>query len=203
MRKENGAKISWREIRRTMNAFEKAIQQTENPSPEEVRNILKVRAKELAKEDIVTEISESIEVVEFQLAGETYAIESLYVHAIHPLTNLMPLPCTPSFVCGIVNIQGQIISVINIGALFELPDGGLTNLNKFIVLDAGPMRFGILADAIIGVRLIPMEEIQPSIPTLSGIQAEYLKGVTAGRTVVLDAERLITDKKLIVQEQVG
>jgi purine-binding chemotaxis protein CheW len=40
------------------------------------------------------------------------------------------------------------------------------------------MELGILADAILGVRSITVEELQPALPTLTGIRAEYLKGIT-------------------------
>jgi purine-binding chemotaxis protein CheW len=65
------------------------------------------------------------------------------------------------------------------------------------------MRFGILADAIIGVHAIPVADIQASLPTLTGIREEYLKGVTPGRTVILDAEKLLADERIVVQEQVA
>jgi purine-binding chemotaxis protein CheW len=45
-------------------------------------------------------------------------------------------------------------------------------------------------------------DIQPSLPTLTGVREAYLKGVTAKRTVILDAEKLLADEKIIVQEQV-
>jgi purine-binding chemotaxis protein CheW len=65
------------------------------------------------------------------------------------------------------------------------------------------MRFGILADAIIGVHAIPVADIQASLPTLTGIREEYLKGVTPDRTVILDAEKLLADERIVVQEQVA
>ena len=139
--------------------------------------------------------------MEFLLAYETYAIESRCVREVYPLQNLTPLPCTPAFVLGIVNVRGEMLSVLDIKKFFGLPEKGLTDLNKLIVLDSGAMRFGILADAIVGVRHIPLAEIQPSLPTLTGIREEYLKGVTAGRIVILDAEKLIADEKIVVQEQ--
>ena len=64
------------------------------------------------------------------------------------------------------------------------------------------LELGILADDIIGVRLIAPEEIQSSLPTLTGVRAEYLRGITSDRTVVLDAVRLLADEKLIVHETV-
>jgi purine-binding chemotaxis protein CheW len=65
------------------------------------------------------------------------------------------------------------------------------------------MLFGILADVIAGVRRIPLTGILPSLPTLTGVREEYLKGVTAERIVVLDAEKLLMDESIVVQEQVS
>jgi purine-binding chemotaxis protein CheW len=106
-------------------------------------------------------------------------------------------------VLGNVNVHGEIISVIDIKKFFDLPEKGLTDLNKIIVLHTGAMVFGILADVISGVRNIPLLEIQASLPTLTGIREEYLRGITAGRIVILDAAKLLLDEKVIVNEQVG
>jgi purine-binding chemotaxis protein CheW len=54
----------------------------------------------------------------------------------------------------------------------------------------------------VGVRSIPVDSLQVSLPTLTGIRADYLKGVTAERLVVLDLERILTDPKIIVNEEV-
>lgn len=195
--------IDWQAIHRRLEAADAAAQDAWMPGREEAGRILKARAHALAQEEAGDEAGERIEVVEFLLAYETYAVESRYVREVYPLENLTPLPCTPAFVLGIVNVRGEMLSVIDIKKFFDLPEKGLTDLNKLIVLDSGVMRFGILADAIVEVRDIALSDIQPSLPTLSGIREEYLKGVTAGRTVVLDAEKLIADKRIIVQEQVA
>ncbi|HZC03678.1 MAG TPA: chemotaxis protein CheW, partial [Gammaproteobacteria bacterium] len=52
----------------------------------------------------------------------------------------------------------------------HLPAKGLTDLNKVIIVHDPSMEFGILADALLGVRSIPIEEIQASLPTLTGIR---------------------------------
>ena len=172
------------------------------PDSENTRRILKARAQVLAREPASTELTECLEVVEFLLAHETYAIESRYVREVCPLENLTLLPCTPAFILGIVNVRGEILTVVDIKKFFDLPEKGLTDLNKVIVLQSGDMVFGILADAISGVRDIPLVGIQPSLPTLTGIREEYLRGVTAEHIVILDAEKLLTDEKIVVQEQV-
>ena len=58
------------------------------------------------------------------------------------------------------------------------------------------------ADAVIGVRSISLSEIQPSLPTLTGIRQEYLKGITGEREVILDAEKLLSDKNIVVHQEV-
>jgi purine-binding chemotaxis protein CheW len=64
------------------------------------------------------------------------------------------------------------------------------------------MEFGIVADAILGVRLVPAEDLQPSLPTLTDIRSEYLRGVTEDRLVVLDGGKILTDGKIVVHEVV-
>lgn len=197
------SRIDWNEVRQRLEIARAAIEHAASPDPEETRRILKTRAQALGRKfESAEAIGERIEVVEFVLARERYAVESRHVRDVYPLEQLTSVPCTPAFVLGIVNLRGEILSVIDIKKFFDLPEKGLTDLNKVIVLDAGGMRFGILADAIVGVHTIPMSDIQPSLPTLTGIRDEYLKGVTPNRTVVLDAEALLSDSDIVVQEQV-
>lgn len=202
-RKTKRTAIDWAEVRTRLDAAQAAGEQAWTPGPDQTQRILRERALALAAEPGRTQtLDQSIEVVEFLLAHESYAVESSYVREVYPLENLTPLPCTPAFVLGIVNLRGEIVSVIDVRKFFDLPQTGLPDLNKVIVLESGNMVFGILADAILGVRRITLAEIQPSLPTLTGVREAYLKGVTAERIVILDAEKLLADGKVIVQEQV-
>ena len=194
----------WREVDRRMEAARAAVERVWAPDPEETQRILKARAEALARPPGQAEAAgEHIEIVEFALAHENYAVETRYVREVYPLENLTPLPCTPAFVLGIVNLRGEILSVIDLKKFFELPEKGLTDLNKVIVLQSANMLFGILADAVLGVRRVPLAGIQPSLPTLTGVREEYLKGVTAESTVILDAEKLLADGGIVVREQVA
>ncbi|WP_147071931.1 chemotaxis protein CheW [Sulfuriferula plumbiphila] len=202
-REQKKAVIDWRDIERRMAAARAAIERAWTSPPEETQRILKARAQALAREPVHAEAAnECLEVVEFLLACERYAVESRCIREVYPLENLTPLPCTPAFVLGIINLRGEILSVIDIKKFFDLPEQGLTDLNKLIVLRSGNMLFGILADAITGVRRVPIADMQSSLPTLTGIREVYLRGVTPDRTVVLDAEKLLSDANIIVQEQV-
>ena len=202
-RKKKKTVVDWHEVHQRLNAARAAVERAWMPDAEETKRILKARAQALAREPEKAEAADArMECVEFFLAHEKYAVESRYVREVYPLENLTPLPCAPAFVLGIVNLRGEIISVIDIKKFFDLPEKGLTDLNKVIVLQSETMLFGILADAITGVRSVPLAEIQPSLPTLTGIREKYLRGVTPERTVILDAEKLLADESIVVQEQV-
>lgn len=176
--------------------------QEDSVQPEQWQRILKARALALAQAPEQVEETECIEVVTFLLAYETYGIETAWVREVYPLKDLSPLPCTPSFVVGIVNVRGQVISVIDIKKFFDLPEKGLTDLNKVIILSDGVMEFGILADAVMEVRKIPLGKIQSGLPTLTGIREDYLRGLTAERLIVLDAYSLLTNRSIVVHEEV-
>lgn len=196
--------IDWSEIHHRIEAANTAIEGGWEPTPEEKKRVLRMRAKALAqvpkRED---EAGASIEVVEFLLAHERYGIESSYIREVYSLKEFTPVPCTPPFVLGLINVRGQIHSVIDIKKFFELPDKGISDLNKVIIVHGDHTEFGILADAVLGVQSIALGDLQPSLPTLTGIREEYLKGVTKDRMVILDAKKLLADKNIIVHEEVG
>jgi purine-binding chemotaxis protein CheW len=138
--------------------------------------------------------------VEFLLASEHYGIELKNNREIHALSEFTPVPGTPAFVLGLTNVRGQILSLIDIKKLFDLPGRGLTDLNKVIVVQTHQMELGILADAVLGVRTIAPSEFQTSLPTLTGIRAEYLKGITKDPLVILDVEKILSDGKIVVDD---
>ena len=166
--------------------------------------ILKTRARALAQEPPKAALAETfLEIIEFCLASETYGIEAVFVREIHQLRDLMPLPGMPAFVLGIANVRGQILSVVDLKKFFNLPDKGLGEFNKLIIIRNERMEFGILSDAIIGTRSIPLDAIQAPPVTITGIGAEYLRGVTEERIVVLDAQKILDDENIIVNDVVN
>ena len=202
-RLQGGSPIDWRAIHLRLEKVRDTLERGIASTPEEKKQILKARALVLARESKKLETAEeSIEIVEFLLASETYGIESSYVREAYPMRDLTPLPCTPPFVYGIINVRGRIISVINIKKSFDLPEKGLTDLNKVIIVQNDSMEVGILADALLSVRTIPFQTIQPTLPTLTGIRAEYLRGITPERLIIFDIENFLSDKNIVVHEEV-
>jgi len=170
---------------------------------EEKKNILIKRARILAGEISAEEQrKEASQIVEFILAGERYGIEAIYVREIFPLKDLTPIPCTPSFVAGVINVRHRIVSVIDIKKFFNLPESGITELNKVIILETDDMEVGILADSITGMAGIDINSLEALLPGLTDIGTEYLKGIAEGPLVILDGEKILSDKKLVVSEEV-
>ena len=193
--------IDWRQVHDRIETTRLALEQGSRKAREETIGILKVRAKMLSQvrkeEDPDTEY---IDVVEFSLAYEGYAVESSYVREVYPIKELTPVPGTPPFVAGIINVRGQILSVIDIKKFFDLQKRGLTDLNKVIIIHDNAMEFGILADVVLGMRRFMLKEVQQSLPGFTGIRTQYLKGVTKERMIILDAGKLLSDKNIVVRE---
>jgi purine-binding chemotaxis protein CheW len=169
----------------------------------EIRTLLKMRAIAMAKvPEKSRDSSTLLWIIEFTLGGERYGIESAFVREVYPLKDFTPLPGVPSFIRGIVNVRGQILPVVDMKKFFGLPANGLGELNKIIILQDGQMEFGILADEVSGTRVIYGEDLLPAPSSVAGIGKKYLKGVTKSRLIILSAEKLLSDKTIIVNEEV-
>jgi purine-binding chemotaxis protein CheW len=172
------------------------------PSFTRKKQILTARAQALARETRPRQAEEAaLRVVEFFLAHERYAIEATYIREVYQLKDLTPLPCTPPFVLGIINVRGHILSVLDLKGFFALPQEGSRDQSPVIIIRADGMELGILTDGILGVRSIPLSTIEPPLPTLAGVRAEYLRGVTGEQLAILDAERILSDKRIIVDKE--
>lgn len=193
--------FDWPKIKRRMADAAAVLERSAAPVGEAKTAILEARAKALARElqHQDRQLSGQLEVIEFVLAYERYALEVAHVREVHSLKEITPLPDTPAFVAGIVNVRGQIVSVIDLKRLFQLPDKGLTDLNKAIILKSGHMEFGLLVDAVVGVHRVPSSDIQAPLPALSGARAGYVQGVTAQRVSVLDAQKILADPAILVR----
>lgn len=193
--------VDWEDVYRRMAAVTTALKG--ELSPGEKKRVLRGRAGAIARgPEKETVARECIEVVEFLVADERYAIETRYIREVYPLKELVTIPCTPAFVLGMTNVRGKIISVLDIRKFFDLPQKGLTELDKIIIVQDGDMELGIRADVVPGIGSIPLEELQPPLPTLTSIREKYLKGITGELVAVLDIGKLFKDPNIIVHEEV-
>jgi purine-binding chemotaxis protein CheW len=195
-------KVDWTEVHRHLEATTAAMERVMTPGIDDKKRLLKERARTLAQEDVQVYAGlQYLEVVEFRLAGEIYGIETSYIREVYPLKELVPIPGTPPFFLGITSVRGQILSVIDIKRFFDLPDKGLTELDKVVIVRSGEVELGIRADVVLGMWSIPRGDIQPSLPTLKGVRDKYLRGITKDAVIILDIQKLLADENLIVQAE--
>jgi purine-binding chemotaxis protein CheW len=192
-------KVDWTEVHRHLEATTAAMERVITPGIDDKKRLLKERARTLAQEDVQVYAGlQYLEVVEFRLAGEVYGIETSYIREVYPLKELVPIPGTPPFFLGITSVRGQILSVIDIKGLFNLPDKGLTELDKIIIVRSGEVELGIRADVILGMKSIPRGDIQATLP-LTGIREKFLSGITKDTVIILDIQKLLKDESLIIR----
>lgn len=170
------------------------------------RAILRERARLLARRvDTPESQGPTLDIVEFILARERYAVEAIHVREVLPLRDPTPVPCTPSFVHGIVNIRGKILSVIDPRVFFDLPrsatDQGANHQPKVVVLTSKTMELAILAEAVVGAGSVPLATLNPPPPNLEGVPNAYLRGVIGRDLILLDAQKLLGDPALVVDEE--
>lgn len=176
---------------------------SETISAETKKQIFRNRAKILAEKTRgKADGGPRLDVVEIKLAHERYAVESVYVREVLPLKDVTPLPSTPSYVLGLINVRGQIMSVIDLRIFFELPRESATTATNVVVLRSGEMEVGMVADAVVEARSVQVDEIMPALPTMTGIRGMYLRGIADRDLVILDAGKLLSDKSIVVNEQV-
>ncbi|MBS0290344.1 MAG: chemotaxis protein CheW [Proteobacteria bacterium] len=170
------------------------------PNEHENRNILKKRAEKLA-----TEVSQSIgkeekiNVLKFQIGTEKYAIEVSYINKVYLLKDLVPLPGVSSHIVGIINIRGHILPIIDFKKIFDLSVTEKTT-EKVIVITANEANYGILAQEVLGLEEIGLKGIQHDLPTLTDIRVEYIKGISAHQTIILDPLKIATHKSIVMND---
>lgn len=170
---------------------------------QENQDLLRLRASAMALEDAKeTESSGFLEAILFGLASEMYAVESSFVREVYPLRDFTALPGVPAYILGLINVRGQIMPVMDLKKFFNLPERGLGELNKVIIIRNEVMEFGILADSVVGTRSLSPDTIQQAPSTVTGIGERYLKGVTGDHIIVLEVESILNDENIIINEEV-
>lgn len=165
-----------------------------------VREILSARAKRLAVPETGATEAGIVDVLRFQLAYQEYALEMRFVREVILTGEITPVPGVPPFISGICASRGQIISLVDLRVLLSLPEKGLTDLNRVIVITDGRIAFGILADKITGIGTIPSSLILMPDPGMAPPWKQYLAGYVRSTLIVLDAAAILADPSLIVED---
>ena len=119
-------------------------------------------------------------VVRFSLSKEEYAIDAHFIHSIRDTEQdnltIFPLPGVPDYIVGLINLRGEIISVINLKVFFSLHSENQSEITKIIIVECADMRVGFLVDSVHGIADFPLADIQTSLSTIEKIKSDYLDG---------------------------
>ena len=203
MRRSTPARpIDWDEIKRRLEVAERALSEAPTLTAAQRRAVMEARARAVAaRTPAAPDTVAALDVVEFTLANQRLAIESVHVREVRQLDALTTLPCTPAFVSGIINAHGRILAVIDLKTFLGLAGSGLCDLSKVIILEHGDLFFGVLADRIVGAIRVPLSSLQAVTPAMDAARAQCVRGMTSDGLVVIDALRLAADPALLVRNE--
>jgi purine-binding chemotaxis protein CheW len=138
----------------------------------------------------------------FAMGREMYALPANQVHEVRPLGWLTPLPGTPAFLAGLINVRGRIVPVIDLRSLLGMPSDE-TPLTSIVLVAYRGGDIGLLVTGRPTVHPLRLADLtEPPPGTLSGIDPSSVRGITPGLVIVLDAERLLADPRLVVQHEI-
>ena len=151
---------------------------------------LKQRAEQYAKEPSQDDSAEKYNVLTFALGQERYAVDVMLVKMVRHIDRITPVPGTPEFYPGVVNLRGQIITVMDLRRFFHMTVDDVPH--ELVVIQSNQLEIGLLAHHIEGVMDVPVQDVQP----IDDIR--YARGVTAEQLILLDVARLFEDDRLII-----
>lgn len=141
----------------------------------------------------------------FCLGKEEYGVEILRVREIIGIIDITPLPQTPQYVKGVINLRGKIIPVIELRAKFGMPSVEYNTETCIIVVEVSDeqgdeqFQIGVIVDTVREVMDIPREKIEPAPRFGCALNTEYILGM--GKTkekviILLDIDRVLTAEEM-------
>jgi purine-binding chemotaxis protein CheW len=199
--RDRASRWDWDRVRAQLAAVEAALASTELSAAERDA-IFAQRAEALAAPIDTGEPTDALPSLVFQLGGEAYAVPGWQVREVRPIGQLTPLPGTPPFVAGLINVRGRVVTVLDLRPVFGLRmDGATPNVVMLMASPGGDV--GVLAGEPPSLRWLREDDLgalPPGGP--AGLDPAFVRGITQDLVVVLDAERLLGDQRLLVQDDI-
>lgn len=142
----------------------------------------------------------------FLLQDEEYGLEILKVREIMGIMNITPVPQTPAYVKGVINLRGQVIPVVGLRLKFGLPEQEYDQKTCIIVVDVNGTLMGIVVDTVSEVLDIPTSNIEPPPSFGSEINLEYIMGmgkVDGNVKILLEIDKVLSSEELVALENIA
>jgi purine-binding chemotaxis protein CheW len=136
--------------------------------------------------------------VTFVLMDETYGINVMQVQEVLRVTEIAPVPGAPAYVLGIINLRGNVVTVIDTRARFGLPSSETDDSSRIIVIESDKQVVGILVDAVAEVVELYENEIDVAPNVGTEDSSRYIQGVATreeGLLILVDLKKLLTDEE--------
>ncbi|MGR5066223.1 chemotaxis protein CheW [Photobacterium sp. DNB22_13_2] len=152
-----------------------------------------VSVAEIQKEDSNDQV---LQWVTFQLEDETYGINVMQVREVLRYSEIAPVPGAPDYVLGIINLRGNVVTVIDTRSRFGLMPGEISDNTRIVIIEAEKQVIGILVDSVAEVVYLRSSEVDstPSVGTEES--AKFIQGVSNrdGQLLILvDLNKLLSD----------
>jgi len=139
-----------------------------------------------------------IQFVTFILMDEVYGINVMQVQEVLRVTEIAPVPGAPSYVLGIINLRGNVVTVIDTRKRFGLPSSELDDASRIIVIESEKQVVGILVDAVAEVVELHEGDIDAAPNVGTEDSSRYIQGVATredGLLILVDLNKLLTDEE--------
>ncbi|WP_285357951.1 chemotaxis protein CheW, partial [Vibrio sp. D406a] len=143
-----------------------------------------------------TSNDEVLQWVTFQLEEETYGINVMQVREVLRYTEIAPVPGAPDYVLGIINLRGNVVTVIDTRSRFGLMEGEVTDNTRIIVIESERQVIGILVDSVAEVVYLRSSEIDTTPSVGTDESAKFIQGVSNrdGKLLILvDLNKLLSE----------
>lgn len=147
--------------------------------------------------------SESRQHLTFTLAEQAYGIDILNVQEIKGWAAVTPIPNTPPFIKGVMNLRGMIIPVVDLRLKLGLPEIAPTRYAVIIVAKVGARTIGLMVDAVSDVFDFRSEDVQPPPDLGANVNVRFIRGLACVENSVitlLDIVRLLGDELTAVDQ---
>ena len=136
--------------------------------------------------------------VTFRLDGETYGINVMQVQEVLRYTEIAPVPGAPAYVLGIINLRGNVVTVIDTRHRFGLPSTEVSEQTRIVIIEAEGHVVGIMVDAVAEVVYLRQSEIETAPNVGNEESARFIQGVCNKDDellILVELDKLLTDQE--------
>ncbi len=136
--------------------------------------------------------------VTFRLENETYGINVMQVQEVLRYSEIAPVPGAPSYVLGIINLRGNVVTVIDTRNRFGLACSDTTDQTRIVIIESDSQVIGILVDAVAEVVYLRQSEIEATPNVGNEDNAKFIQGVCHKNDellILVDLEKFMTDEE--------